>query len=106
MAQLSSYGDIASFNMKKIIRLIVAVIMAGVLTTWWLYLADIPWRGEKLFESCAVPFITIGKVLSGGGPGPGLEGCMFSMFLFLFVVIYISLLVWRKILKKHKDHDA
>ena len=80
--------------------------MAAVLTAWWLYLADIPWRGEKLFESCALPFITIGKVFSGGDPQLGLEGCMFSMFLFLLIIIYTSLVVWRKIAKKHDDHDA
>lgn len=95
------YGVIVLFDMKSIIRILVAGIVAGVLTTWWLYLADIPWRGEKLFESCALPFITIGKILSGGEPQLGLEICMFSMFLFLFVIIYTSLVVWRKIANKH-----
>lgn len=88
--------------MKSVIRLLVAVIVSGVLTTWWSYLADIPWRGEKLFELCALPFITIGKALSGGDPQLGLESCMFSMFLFLFVIIYTSLVVWRKVVKKHE----
>ena len=108
MINLPSFvvSAIASLDMKRIIRLLLAAILAGVLTAWWLYLADIPWLGEKLFESCAWPFITIGKCFNGGDPQLGFEGCMFSMFLFLFIIIYTSLIVWRKIAKKRKDHDA
>jgi hypothetical protein len=83
---------------------LVAVNVAGVLTVFWLYLADIPWYGEKFFIFCALPFIKIGAVLNGGEHQPSLESSMFTMFLFLFVIVYAIQVVWRKIVKKHGDH--
>ena len=75
-------------------RLLIAIVLAAVLTAGLLALARLPASGPTVFSLLVLPFYMIGGMVSHNVHQPNEFACYASMFLFFFLVSLAGLAVW------------
>jgi hypothetical protein len=85
---------------KRAKRLLISAVAALLLTAGLLYLATRPSTGPNLFTLSVLPFWMIGSFFSGSIHAPAEAPAYLSMYLFFFMVVYVSLFAWSKMGEK------